>query len=208
VQRLRELQAAENASTIFMVSAMDMDQIKRECETLNVQAFLNKPLNTSLLFDTIMTVFCEQDEGHLQTTLGTDRALLAKDCHKGKRLLVAEDNDLNRLVAEGVLSGAGFDIQFAENGRIAIDIMRERGEDFFGLILMDIQMPEVDGLTATKIIRQDFEFTNIPILAMTAHALFEEKNRSLASGMNDHISKPIDAIELVKKVNYWLDHRA
>ena len=118
-----------------------------------------------------------------------------------RAILLAEDNEINQQIAIELLEGAGATVKVANNGREAVEILLERpGPPPFDLVLMDLQMPEMDGYQATAKIRSDPRFGNLPIIAMTAHATIEERQRCLAAGMNDHISKPIDPALLFETV--------
>lgn len=119
----------------------------------------------------------------------------------GARVLLAEDNEINQQVAREFLESMGLEVSIADNGRRAIELLRKEP---FELVLMDIQMPELDGEEATALIRQDETLKDIPIIAMTAHALVEDRQRCLEAGMDEHITKPLDAGELVKTLSRWL----
>ena len=109
------------------------------------------------------------------------------------RILLTEDNDINQQIAVELLEGAGAKVDVANNGREAVDkLFRAARSRRFDAVLMDLQMPEMDGYQATAKIRSDARFATLPIIAMTAHATVEERERCLAAGMNDHVSKPID----------------
>ncbi len=123
---------------------------------------------------------------------------------QGFRLLMAEDNDLNRLVLTELLKKVGLEADMAVNGREAVEMIRQNEYD---LVLMDLQMPEMDGLTATKIIRQDEKFRNLPIVAMTAHAMEADKEKSLAVGMNEHLTKPIKPLDLFRCLKGWQEKK-
>ncbi|MDR1578493.1 MAG: response regulator [Deltaproteobacteria bacterium] len=120
---------------------------------------------------------------------------------KGRPLLLVEDNEVNQLVASKILRKAGFEVNIANNGLEALDMVRG---GHYELVLMDIQMPEMDGLTATREIRKMERFKDLPIVAMTAHAMTGDRDLSLAAGMNDHVTKPIDMPELFKALARWL----
>ncbi len=119
----------------------------------------------------------------------------------GAKVLLAEDNEVNQLVASRILKNAGLVVEIAGNGREAIEMLQKKKYD---LVLMDIQMPEMDGITATKKIREMPQFKNLPILAMTAHAMSGDRELSLKAGMNDHINKPINLQELFSSLAKWL----
>jgi len=123
---------------------------------------------------------------------------------RGARLLLAEDNDINRLIAYELLTDAGFDIDLAVNG---LEAVRMFGENEYDLILMDIQMPEMDGFTATGIIRSGERLSDIPILAMTANAMQGDRERSIKAGMNDHVTKPLVPKLLLQTICNWLESR-
>lgn len=123
------------------------------------------------------------------------------DILAGARILLVEDNAINRQVAHGILKKAGCIVTVAENGLEALEMVNKND---FSCVLMDIQMPEMDGYTATGKIRENPVFKNLPILAMTANAMIEDKNRSLKAGMNGHISKPINPHELFVELIHWV----
>jgi len=120
---------------------------------------------------------------------------------KGARILLAEDNEINQIIAYELLNEAGFSVEIASNGKEAIEMVWQKD---YGIILMDVQMPEMDGLTATGIIRSDERFKNTPIVAMTANAMQGDREKSIQAGMVDHITKPLDPNILMETVCYWL----
>jgi len=122
---------------------------------------------------------------------------------KGKRILLAEDNKLNQEIAQEILKEAGFEVETASDGSAAIEMLQKSAKGYYDLILMDIQMPYMDGYKATETIRslEDENIKNIPIIAMTANAFEEDRKRALQSGMNAYITKPIDIKSLLKVLN-------
>ena len=120
------------------------------------------------------------------------------DIFKGKRILLAEDNELNTEIALAILNGMGFEVEHANDGIECVDMVEQAEEDYYDLILMDIQMPNMDGYKATRIIRRidNLHKSAIPIFAMTANAFAEDRDRAIESGMNGHIAKPIDRKKL------------
>jgi len=119
----------------------------------------------------------------------------------GARILLTEDNEINQQIAIELLEGAGATVKVANNGREAVEILSNGPQPpLFDLVLMDLQLPEMDGYQATAKLRSDARFATLPIIAMTAHATMEERQRCLAAGMNDHVSKPIDPGNLFEAV--------
>jgi PAS domain S-box-containing protein len=121
--------------------------------------------------------------------------------YHAQRILLVEDNDINQVVAMELLTSMGLHVQIASNGKEAVAIA---SAEPFDLILMDVQMPVMDGLTATRLIRENLELKDVPIIAMTAHAMQGDKEKSLAAGMNDHLTKPIEIDKLTTTLNHWL----
>ena len=127
---------------------------------------------------------------------------------RGARILLAEDNEINQQIAIELLEGAGATVKVANNGREAVEILSNGPQPPpFDVVLMDLQMPEMDGYQATAKLRSDARFSTLPIIAMTAHATIEERQRCLAAGMNDHISKPIDPAKLFETVGRFYKAR-
>ena len=129
--------------------------------------------------------------------------LLKRD-HLGARVLIVEDDIINRVVVTEILNAVGLDLAFAENGRLALETVQS-GQ--FDLILMDMQMPELNGVDATRAIRKLPEYASTPIIAMTANAFDDDRQRCLDAGMNDHLSKPVIPKDLFKTLLYWLEQR-
>jgi signal transduction histidine kinase/DNA-binding response OmpR family regulator/HPt (histidine-containing phosphotransfer) domain-containing protein len=172
---------------IVLVTAFGREEIREEAERLQLDGFLVKPVTKSMIVDTLVNVFAEVVEGAAFTP-GEQSARLA-----GIRILLVEDNAINQQIAVELLEGAGATLRVAKNGREAVDILFEGPQPPpFDLVLMDLQMPEMDGYQATAKLRSDQRFAALPIIAMTAHATMEERQRCLDVGMNDHASKPIE----------------
>ncbi len=181
---------------IIILSAYDWSDIEEEAREAGVTAFCSKPLFLSELrrcLNSIVTAGAS-----IETVAGQETA----KTHTG-RILLAEDNVLNQEIAVAILEGAGFSAEVAENGQVAVDMLRRSQPGYYRLVLMDVQMPVMDGYTATRAIRalDNPELASIPILAMTANAFEEDKREALRSGMNGHIVKPIH----VKKLFETLD---
>ncbi|MEO5348718.1 MAG: response regulator [Magnetococcus sp. YQC-3] len=171
----------------------------------NLDGYLLKPVTPSHLLDTILDLFGQGlsvNKNQLLPIL--DRTQLTQVLG-GKRILLAEDNPINRQVAEEILRGVGIVVEVAEDGQEAVRKVASRPYD---LVLMDIQMPEMDGHAATQAIRAANQWPDLPILAMTAHAMRDDHEKSLQAGMNDHITKPIDQRQLFAALLRWLAPRS
>ena len=160
--------------------------------TIDIRSEENK--GTEIIVRLCQRIAEAPEEPEEQKTISCSPELFA-----GKRVLLVEDNSMNREIATAILEEAGFKVDTAENGAIAVEKVTYYPEGFYDLILMDIQMPNMDGYQATKLIRQfaDEEKANIPIVAMTANAFEEDKREAIAAGMNGHIAKPIQVDKLL-----------
>jgi len=181
---------------IVLVTAFGREEVREEAERLQLDGFLVKPVTKSMIVDTLVSVFAHSDAETAASSEGEEMARL-----RGARILLAEDNDINQQIAIELLEGAGATVKVASNGRIAVEILSSGSQPPpFDVVLMDLQMPEMDGYQATAKLRSDPRFGSLPIIAMTAHATIEERQRCLAAGMNDHVSKPIDPGHLFETV--------
>ena len=189
----------KNIPKVVIVTAFGREDIRTHAEEIGVEGYLLKPVNASLLYDTMMDLFGLAGEAPSKQLHGEEQHDAT-----GIRILLVEDNDMNQQVATELLEGAGAKVTIANHGGEAIDaLLNVPQPPPYDLVLMDVQMPEVDGITATKRIRTDGRLPNLPILAMTAHALVEERQRCLDAGMNDHITKPIDPDALFATILRW-----
>jgi len=181
---------------IVLVTAFGREEVREEAERLQLDGFLVKPVTKSMIVDTLVSVFADEGEN--------PRVAEADDSAKrlrGARILLAEDNEINQQVAIELLESEGATVKVANNGREAVELLSNGAQPPpFDVVLMDLQMPELDGYQATAKLRSHARFDLLPIVAMTAHATFEERQRCLAAGMNDHISKPIDPGNLFETV--------
>ena len=132
--------------------------------------------------------------------VGDDQRVDIPESLLGMRILLVEDNKINQLVATGLLNQKGFSVDVAMNGRQAVDMIRQK---VYGIVLMDLQMPEMDGFEATRMLRQDPRFVDLPIVAMTANTMASDRERCLEAGMNDHVPKPIDPPTLYRSIVQW-----
>ncbi|WP_374486080.1 response regulator [Zoogloea sp.] len=184
---------------LVMVTAYGRDELMSAAEEAGIRDVLIKPVGPSLLFDTVMR------------TLGSDGGLRIRPAPadqpvepgplRGARVLLVEDNELNQEVASEMLLQVGLQVDVADNGRVAID---KASGGHYDLILMDVQMPVMDGLTATREIRRLPACAGLPIIAMTANAMAGDRERCLQAGMNDHVAKPIDPEALWATLMRWI----
>jgi len=189
-----------NPPHIIMVSAYGREDLLHQSEALGLDGYLIKPVNESTLFDTIMQTFGK--EVQTSGTAATHGAPQLPEQVTGARLLLVEDNEINQQVAQEILEGAGTRVSIARHGQEALDMLAK--ESFDG-VLMDMQMPVMDGITATVEIRKQPQYKDLPIIAMTANAMAGDRDRCLAAGMNDHVIKPIDIKELFEVLGRWID---
>jgi two-component system sensor histidine kinase/response regulator len=186
-----------HSPAIVLVTAFGREEVREEAERLQLDGFLVKPVTKSMIVDTLVNVFVHSGE---ETSTGVEGKHTA--CLRGARILLTEDNEINQQIAVELLEGVGATVTVANNGREAVEILSNAGPSGppFDVVLMDLQMAEMDGYQATAKLRSDSRFATLPIIAMTAHATMEERQRCLDAGMNDHISKPIDPGNLFETV--------
>ena len=185
---------------IIVLTAYDWSDIEEEARAAGVTAFCSKPLFLSELRRCLRSVVAAEEETPVKADLVPERR------HTG-HILLAEDNELNREIAEAILGEAGFTLDEAENGQIAVDMLSHSEPGYYRLVLMDIQMPVMDGYEAAKAIRslEDQKLASVPILAMTANAFEEDRQAALRCGMNGHIAKPIDIEKLMETLDEILE---
>jgi CheY-like chemotaxis protein len=187
---------------IIMVTAFGRENIGTQAEESGIDAYLLKPVNVSVLYDTLMDLFgVARTSDHLPRTKEHEtRVYDLTDI----RVLLVEDNEINQQIATELLKSAGARVTIADHGGEAVRLLTAGPQaPSFDIVLMDVQMPEMDGFTATRLLRNDSRFKTLPIIAMTAHALVEERQRCFDAGMNDHIAKPIDPNALFSTVLRW-----
>jgi len=193
LQQLRQHPEYSQIPVIMMTGFGGEKELQLATEQ-GASAFLQKPPKQSMLFNVIASVLGEQNIV-IQTT-----PVIQQDINtiniQGMRILLTEDNEINQMVAQGLLEAAQVQLEIAHNGQEAVQIIEQQGVQAFDAILMDIQMPVMGGYEATQRIRLLPNGHDLPIVAMTAHAMAGDKEECLAAGMNDYVSKPVDAHEL------------
>jgi PAS domain S-box-containing protein len=186
---------------IVIITAFDQEEIRAQAEELKIDGLLQKPVSQSMLFDTLMNIF--GSDGEESSSSIVSRSNLQSYDASGIRILLVEDNEVNQQIATELFESAGANVTVANHGGEAIRLLTERHPPPFDIVFMDLQMPEMDGFTATAILRAKPELEKLPIIAMTAHAMTDEIQRCLSAGMDDHVGKPIDPGVLFATLGRW-----
>ena len=181
-----------------MVTAFGREDVLRSAQRQGIEEVLIKPVSASVMFDTLMQVLGEGQGADADPRMGAAQACPAL---QGARVLLVEDNELNQQVARELLQEAGVQVDVAANGQEGVDLACRHPYD---LVLMDMQMPVMDGLEATRQLRADPRLAGLPIVAMTANALDADRQRCLDAGMNDHLAKPIAPARLWEALQRWI----
>jgi two-component system sensor histidine kinase/response regulator len=177
---------------VIMVSGYGHDEVLPHVLSLGLDGMLSKPVNRGQLIETLER--CFRLSGKITTT--GNQIMFPP----GTRVLLVEDNEINRMVAEEILTKAGIEITIAVNGREGVDAVLSEP---FDAVLMDIQMPVLDGYAATREIRAKARFATLPVIAMTANATEADRLRAMEAGMSDHIAKPFDPENLLILLQRW-----
>jgi len=206
IMKLRRIKIYEQTPVLVLTSFGEIKKLSDEKQLINVWA-LTKPVKQSQLFNMLIQISGKMKESNAipvaskqdeKTKHWIAQLAASKDSFT---ILLAEDNIINQKVAMALIAKTGIPTEIAADGKNAVDMLRQ---GHFDLVLMDVQMPNMDGLTATQFIRKELKMHHIPIIAMTAHAMKGDKERCLEVGMNDYISKPIQPVELYSTLGKWL----
>ena len=200
VRRINNASNLKRPPNFIMVTAFGVDDIREEAAKAGAHTFLVKPVNASFLWDALVEIFAPEMRAALlaERNDGDDRHNIA-----GVHALLVEDNDINQQIAIELLESKGVKVTVANNGKEGVDLMFGGSPTRFDLVLMDMQMPIMDGHQATITIRKNPAYQSVPIIAMTAHAMVEERERCASEGMVDHVTKPIDPDFLYRTVEKW-----
>lgn len=200
---IRELTKVAKQPKIVLVTAYAQDEAMAVVKQANLDGLIIKPVSASILFNTILQAFGksvaqsrfadlhDRDGESFQTIAGTE-------------VLLVEDNEINQQVAQEILEGAGMKVTIAVDGLQAIEALEDKE---FDVVLMDVQMPVMDGYQATEAIRKKERYQNLPIVAMTASAMVQDREKAMSVGMNDHVSKPIEPRQLFSTLARWVKPR-
>jgi PAS domain S-box-containing protein len=204
VEATRTIQSARQLTeipTVIMVTAYGKEDARKTAEGINISNFLTKPVTASTLHDAIMSALGHDVVSESRTYNRNDQAAADIAKLRGAYVLLVEDNDINQELALELLRSNGIRAQVANNGQQALDLLAK--ESFDG-VLMDCQMPVMDGYEATRKLRAQERFADLPILAMTANAMAGDREKVLDAGMNDHIAKPINVDEMFSIMARWI----
>jgi len=188
---------------IIILSAYDWSSVEEEARCAGVNGFISKPL-----FKSRLVYLFNQIAGNDPAQESKEAELFNKTALQGKRILLVEDNEINREIAEEIIGETGVTVESVENGRKALEQFERMGENYYDMIFMDIQMPVMNGYEAAIAIRNlpRKDAAQIPIIAMTANAFAEDIQQSKNAGMNEHLTKPLDVKQLMKCLETWLAH--
>ena len=186
---------------LFLITAYGREEMRKEAHLVGIDEVLVKPVNPSLLFDATMSALGEARAFPAQKSARAENLQADLAALRGRRILLVEDNDINQQVARELLEDVGLAVDVAGDGQVALD-MAQRAK--YDLIFMDMQMPVMDGLAATRRMREIGWLARVPIVAMTANAMEMDRQRCLEAGMNDVVVKPIDPEELWATLLRWV----
>jgi len=202
-KHLADMPLAHPPPTVLMLTAFSRDEIARRlaAERLTVAATLTKPVTPSTLLDASLQAMGRPRQNALRGDLRDEALQSNRAALAGTRVLLVEDNPINQELARDLLGRAQIVVRVANNGREAVDML---GRERFDAVLMDCQMPVMDGYAATRELRSDPQWRDLPVIAMTANAMVGDREKVLAAGMNDHIAKPINVTEMFATLARWV----
>jgi PAS domain S-box-containing protein len=190
-----------NQVPVIMITAFGDEKSVQQISPIKFDAFLAKPIKQSTLFDAIMESFDRKEQISLPETKSSPKSIIDDPRWQTLRLMLVEDNMINQTVAKEILGQAGIQPDIMNNGQEAVDAVSQKKYD---LVLMDIQMPVMNGFQATEAIRKQYSAESLPIIAMTANAMKGDREACLESGMNDYVSKPIKKDDLFAVLQKWV----
>jgi len=196
VQTAARLVNGEGAPKVILVTAYDWEEASRLAQGAGISGVLHKPVSPSALHDAVVHALVPGSGLRRREASGVDVRFAA-----GQQVLLVEDHPINRELAHELLGQAGLDVTEAQNG---VEALEQLGARRFDAVLMDVQMPDMDGLEAVRLIRDQPELGGLPVIAMTAHAMLGDRERFLEAGMSDYVAKPIEEAELFRVLARWL----
>ncbi len=210
VRRIRQM-GPDSVPVVLMVTAHRRQELLKGAELLGIEHVLAKPVNASLLVNTMLQLMghVPREGAHTRPEHEGCGLEVAMAPLRGARILVVEDNEINQLVACELLRGVGLEVDVAENGQVGVNQVHARHAEGqpYDIVLMDMQMPVMDGVTAARLIRETYGREDLPVVAMTANAMQTDRDRCKAVGMNDFVSKPVNPEELWRALLRWIKPR-
>ena len=200
--RLKKLRELKNL-TVIMITAYKFEEAVKAAESVGIDGILVKPISPSSLFDEIISVFGYKPKREVLRAKVEPVIPAEFDTIQGAKILLVEDNEMNQMVAKELLQAEGFWVTIANDGEEALTIIFDSAE-IFDVVLMDLQMPRMDGYKATSLLRKNEQFKKLPVIALTADAIVGVKNRCKKVGMNDYLAKPIEPKELYNVLLRWI----
>ena len=191
----------EKAPPVIMVTSYGREDVMEAAQGVRNSGVLTKPVTPSTLLDTSMLALGQEITGRARAHARQEQELEAQVHLRGAHILLVEDNEINQELALELLANAGVTADVATNGQEALDILAEQA---FDGVLMDVQMPVMDGYAATREIRKQDRFKDLPVIAMTANAMAGDREQAIAVGMDDHIAKPINVREMLTTMARWI----
>ncbi|PWI33221.1 hypothetical protein DI392_10160 [Vibrio albus] len=201
IQKIKENPSIQNPPAIILTTAYSKDGLIELAADMGIAGTLTKPATPSGLLDSVLTALGKEAISPSRRKEKSESTSQARDKLRGASVLLVEDNEINQDLSMEILNEADIRVTLAENGQEAIDKLNKT---HFDGVLMDCQMPVMDGYTATRLIRQDSRFSDLPIIAMTANAMTGDREKVLDAGMNDHIAKPVDIEEMFITMAQWI----
>jgi len=204
VETTREIQkntSLEVVPTVIMVTAYGRDEASSSASDVDIKGFLTKPVTQSTLLDTVMMAMGKGLTQNNRAETSRENSISEINKLRGAKILLVEDNELNQELAKALLEDNGLVVEIANNG---VEALSQLDSSEFDGVLMDCQMPIMDGYEATRKIREQSIYKDLPILAMTANAMVGDREKVIAAGMNDHIAKPINVKEMFKTMAHWI----
>jgi len=198
-RRIGANHALSAAPATVLVTAFGREEVQHQAEAAGIIGFLFKPIGQSVLVDTLISLFAPSGDAAGTMDVASPREYAVK-------VLLVEDNQVNQQIAVELMAVQGIAVDIANTGHQALEKLMIAGPEGYGLILMDLEMPQLDGHATTIEVRKDPRFNGVPIIAMTAHALSEIRERCLREGMQDYITKPVDPEKLYGTLARWLGH--
>jgi CheY-like chemotaxis protein/HPt (histidine-containing phosphotransfer) domain-containing protein len=202
VEVARKIKAELHLSAIpiiIMVTAYNREDILKRAEQVGLNGFLIKPVNASVLFDTIMEIMGQRVSKRMRLPGPSKEYTIFQERIRGSRVLVVEDNEVNRQIATDLLRSFGVEPKTASSGHEALELV---SREAFDALLMDVQMPDMDGYQTTRHVRE--QNLDLPIIAVTAHSMVGDREKCLDAGMNDYVAKPVDPDKLLAVLAKWI----